>query len=344
MTTYTAPPDQTGLILNNGDVLNVNDGGIATATTINDGGLARVFSGGTATETTISGGEEDVAGNPDVGGKADFTTIDNGGRLFLEDRGRSEHTTINSGGVEIVDAGGYARDTLILSGGVLNLDGLGFGIAVAIGTTIAAGGVENVNQSGHADYTTINSGGVETVNGSHGAFGLTTAWHTTVNAGGLLDVLRGEAVDTTINDGGLVTATAGRILGTTINSGGVLDADAGVIVSSWLTFGPVDNGVGGLLKLGDPADLRLSHIAPLYNWHIGDVIDLMNTQVTSVSEKPDGRFEKVTVNYGNNQTVTYTLSGQEKNTHVAFQSDGHGGTDLILVTGVSSEAHHPLLG
>jgi len=305
MTTYTAPPDQTGLILNNGDVLNVNGGGIATATTINDGGEVSVFRRGKTIDTTLdNGGREDVLG----GG----TAVD---------------TTIDSGGSQDVSVGGIAVNTLI-SGGSEVVRGK------ADVTTINNGGHLSLNQ-GMTDHTTINSGGVEIVNAMGGR---TEARHTTVNTGGLLDIFSGSAGFTTINDGGLVTGTAGNIVDTRINSGGVLDAKAGVIVTG-LTFGGVDHGVGGLLKLGNPADLRLSAHGPLHNWQVGDVIDLVNTQVTSVSETPDGRLHKVTVKYGNDQTVTYMLSGQEKDTHVAFQSDGHGGTDLILVPVVGVHDH-----
>ena len=48
MTTFTAPPDQTGLILGGGDILNVNAGGAAVGTTIVTGGVENVNSGGAA--------------------------------------------------------------------------------------------------------------------------------------------------------------------------------------------------------------------------------------------------------------------------------------------------------
>ena len=38
MTTYTAPPNTDNLVLNSGDVLNVEASGTATQTTINSGG------------------------------------------------------------------------------------------------------------------------------------------------------------------------------------------------------------------------------------------------------------------------------------------------------------------
>ena len=62
MTAYRAPPDQTGLVLNTGDNLNIGIGGTATDTTINVG-IVEVGPGGTATDTTINaGGHENVSG------------------------------------------------------------------------------------------------------------------------------------------------------------------------------------------------------------------------------------------------------------------------------------------
>jgi autotransporter passenger strand-loop-strand repeat protein len=89
MTTFTAPPDQTGLVLN-GDNLDIGMGGTATDTTINVGSVD-VGPGGTATDTTINaGGQEHLEGivlvNP-FGfetfylGTATDTTINRGGTL-----------------------------------------------------------------------------------------------------------------------------------------------------------------------------------------------------------------------------------------------------------------------
>jgi len=65
MTTFTAPPTQTGLVLNSGDTLNVNIHGIAVKTTINDGGLENVLGGGRAEFTTINaGGVERLSATP----------------------------------------------------------------------------------------------------------------------------------------------------------------------------------------------------------------------------------------------------------------------------------------
>ena len=61
MTAYRAPPDQTGLVLNE-DNLRIGMGGTATDTTVNVG-FVEVGPGGTATDTTINaGGHENLSG------------------------------------------------------------------------------------------------------------------------------------------------------------------------------------------------------------------------------------------------------------------------------------------
>ncbi len=356
-TLIVAPPNRTGLVLDGNTHLEVNAHGTATNTTINSDGLEVVNRDGTAINTTINGGgrleiEGGTANYTTINGpfgvetvffgKADFTTVNSGGHLLLGNHALADNTTLNGGHLEVND-GGRAEHTLVLSGGDLVVgDGAPKGVAITRYTTINDGGVEHVNTSGVAKDTTINSGGIEIVNKTGSTSDDAEAVVTTVNKGGLLDIVSGRAITTTINDGGLVTVEAGLLGNTTINSGGTVDAKAGTNVNT-LTFGNVDHGVGGLLKLGDPASLKSTVHGPINNWQIGDVIDLVNTNVTSVSETGNGNFTKLTVQYGNNQSVTYQLSGQQKDTHVGFQSDGHGGTDLVLLAGVQPNEPHHLL-
>ena len=109
MTDYTAPPDQTGLVLNE-DNLRIHMGGTATDTTVNVG-FVDVGPGGTATDTTINaGGHEHLSGIIIAGpfssifypGRAIDTTINDGGTLNVDFGGRAHHTIINGGGFEVV--------------------------------------------------------------------------------------------------------------------------------------------------------------------------------------------------------------------------------------------------
>src|SRR5713101_1961525 len=98
MTTYTAPPTQTDLVLNSGDTLNVEVNGLAYNTAINQGAILNVASGGTDIGTTNDGGNEYVFGT------STGMTINFGGLEFVED-GATIGTTINVGGTEY-DQGG----------------------------------------------------------------------------------------------------------------------------------------------------------------------------------------------------------------------------------------------
>ena len=128
MTIFTAPPDQSGLNLGFGDILNIDEGGEATGTTIRTFGVENVNEGGTSIDTTIKrGGVEHVfkggvangtildGGNQEVhsGGVANGTII-NDGREFVDSRGTANNTTINQHGQEYVE--GRSNNTTIHGG------------------------------------------------------------------------------------------------------------------------------------------------------------------------------------------------------------------------------------
>lgn len=149
MTIYTAPPDETNLVLDRGDVLNVDKGGTATGTTIQFGGVAHV-NGGTIIDTLIKTlGAEDVG----RGGVADDTTIKRAGVENVAVGGTANHTVLDGG-------------TLNLNGGTSNgaiiNDGSEWDHGTSNDTIVNRFGVEHVLSHGVANNTTIN-GGVEDV-------------------------------------------------------------------------------------------------------------------------------------------------------------------------------------
>jgi hypothetical protein len=85
-------------------------------------------------------------------------------------------------------------------------------------------------------------------------------------------------------------------------------------------------------------DTPSSLIGTIRNWHVGDVIDFLKNAPTSVQE--NAAHTTLTVTYGFNETASYSLAGQQANTEFKLQSDGQGGTELILI-GVPSP--HPLI-
>ena len=134
-TTFTAPPVQTDLVLNNGDTLNVNNNGQSFNTTINDGGIENVNQGGLSRFANImSGGIENVSGHSDFGivqnngtqhvlngGIAGKTEIRFGGKQIVDSGGTTIQTTIDHGGTEIIAQGGLAQDVIFAGDGHLEL-------------------------------------------------------------------------------------------------------------------------------------------------------------------------------------------------------------------------------
>jgi autotransporter passenger strand-loop-strand repeat protein len=174
MTTYTAPPNTTGLTLFTGDTLYVESGGTATATVV-EGGNAIVDAGGATASTTIISGDELVR----AGGAATGTLIE-GGTLSVFG---AATTTLITSGDEIVGASGVDTNTTIIKG-----DQAVYGSAIH--TTIQ-GGDQTIY--GAAAYAIIISGSEIVETG-----GKTTG--TAVLSSGLQQVF-GTATDTTIAGG-----------------------------------------------------------------------------------------------------------------------------------------------
>jgi autotransporter passenger strand-loop-strand repeat protein len=144
-------------------------------------------------------------------------------------------------------------------------------------------GIPEILAGGTSTGTTLN-GGTETVL----AGGTSTG--TKINGGTEYDY--GTATGTTINSGGTEAVFAGgTATGTTINNGGTEVVSAGGNAVG-VTFG----GPQATLELAKPSGL----IGPISNWHVGDVIDFLNTEVTSVQENTAHTI--LTVTYGTKAT------------------------------------------
>ena len=116
MTTYTAPPNQNGLVLNNGDILNVNSGGVADGHTIvNDGAVVNVNSGGVANQTVLN--EDGAIVNVNAGGATNSTLIFNGVENVA---GTDSGSVLGTSGVENVLSGG-STSGITFEGGTLTL-------------------------------------------------------------------------------------------------------------------------------------------------------------------------------------------------------------------------------
>ena len=195
------------------------------------------------------------------------------------------------------------QNNLVLNNGdTLNVDASGQAF-----NTMNNGGVENVYSGGTDSGATINSGGGS--NGLEYVYG--NATDTTINSGLEFVVSGGTATHITINSGSALWV-AGVAVDTTINSGG-LEQILGDGLSSVVTFGG-PNAI--LFVAGEPSAL----IGTISNWQVGDRIEFDAT-LTGVSQSGN----TLTVTWGDNQTATYTLVGQQPNTEVKLQNN-----DLIL--------------
>jgi autotransporter passenger strand-loop-strand repeat protein len=248
-----------------------------------------------------------------------------------------------------VNTGGVATNTTVQGEAVLDIRG-----GVTNGTTVHWGGEENVYDSGVANGTTLHrvgvqfvySGGVSNDTMVTGGYqriesgGLSN--HTTVFNEGLEFVANGGTANDTAVDrgGGEFIATGGVANHTVVNAGGAervegLANDTTIEARGReLVFdeGQAHNvtfaGSHATLELENPSGLT----GVLADWQVGDVVDLLHTHVHSVDETGG----VLTVTYGAGHTVTYMLADQQAGAHVAFRSDGHGGTDLILTTGADA--------
>lgn len=117
MAHFTAPPNQTDLVLDRGDRLLVEREGLATNTLVNMGGRVDV-AGGVSDHTTI-----DLLGveRVDLGGVSNDSLINRGGREIVEGATSISNGTNIVGGVEVVDNTGHANDTTIGGSGRLEL-------------------------------------------------------------------------------------------------------------------------------------------------------------------------------------------------------------------------------
>jgi autotransporter passenger strand-loop-strand repeat protein len=88
MTMYTAPPNQDGLVLGDGDVLQVNSGGTATDTIVDAGGEV-IVEGGTAVNTILDEGREYV-----YSGVTDGVTFGGSGTILYAADPASIHGTL----------------------------------------------------------------------------------------------------------------------------------------------------------------------------------------------------------------------------------------------------------
>lgn len=318
----------------------------STVTNVTLKGQQQVLAGGSAIDTTVTSGGYQYVGN---GGHTEGTVIDTGGLQYVDTGATADDTVIN-GGFQFVNGssnggsigggqsqtGGIANNVTVKNGGAQHV----YNGGSASGTTVEAGafqdvyhgavtgtilsGSQQVLEGASADQTVVQAGG----NAYVGNGGSVTA--TTVNAGGLLYVDTGASASGTTIDGGFAWI-AGTAFNTTIN-GGELDltgSASGTHLAGGVErvlAGGVQNGVD---FAGSAATLTLANADGLTgtvsNFEVGDMIDLLNTSVSSFTF--DGSTLTLVTNAG---THAYQFAGVQSGTELNVADDGHGGTAISL--------------
>ncbi|MBJ3591169.1 autotransporter outer membrane beta-barrel domain-containing protein [Salmonella enterica subsp. enterica serovar Saintpaul] len=204
----------------------VQDGGVANSTSVLNGGGVSVVSGGVINESYVGGSssmllEGGSANNSDIkgylqntGGVDSFTTVGDGGRLFVSN-GVSENATIESGGQGTVAGESSEGNNWNINGDVEVNQG-----ATMNNTTVSTGGTLTVGGAsigGYGDKGVIND---TTVNGGH------------VQIGGKIgdgNEYTGEANNITLNSGEVVVGSKDSNVSGVIQTGGKLRIQAGSV-------------------------------------------------------------------------------------------------------------------
>jgi autotransporter passenger strand-loop-strand repeat protein len=205
-TTFTAPPNQDGLTLSNGDILNVNSNGRGIATTINAGGVENVNNGGQASSTQINA--------------QGILNINNGGQAL---------STSMSGGILNVAAGGLSHFTLSGDNSTENVSGHSVLSDINLDSSIPnSSATQNVLPGGMTAGTIIEDNGVQDVSG--------TAFDTQINDTGENPVAGREVVP------GLEVVDGGTALSVFFFGGGSLILNAPSDLEGAITASPGGSG------------------------------------------------------------------------------------------------------
>jgi autotransporter passenger strand-loop-strand repeat protein len=322
-----------GIVVNVGDTLTIQSGGVATGTMI-DGAvpgytpallsaLETVSAGGIAIGTIASGQRavEIVSGGVISGGSVI------GGAAFVSSGGTADTVTFSSNGQEVVYSGGVANATvddgssdLISFGGVTN------------GVVVTGGGLEEVFPGGTASGASVVGS-----NRSQALLG-GAAVATLLSAGGTEDVyLGGVATNLTVGSGGEAIVTSGGTANAvTVLSGGFVLLSAGAVASGGIQF----SGLGGRVEIaGDAGGLvGIDGAAPteaISGFNLSDTIYLDSLPyVSGGSVSLSG--STLTIVEGS-ETVTLTLAGGATS-GFALGSDAAGSTVVTVTSNTAGGA------
>jgi autotransporter passenger strand-loop-strand repeat protein len=263
-------------VVRGGGTLNVDSGGIASATTVSSGGAMFVLSGGIARGTTlkIDALEEIFAGGVasgtvvssragelvSSGGVASGTVILSGGEEDVQSAGSGVDAVVSSGGSAVVEAGGVATGTVVSSGGVIaitvssalspwnaagsnDVDGVTILSGAVVQLTLAAGGSVSGFIAGSGASEAVGSGAVASgtvVSGGGEAFVLSdgVASGIVVGSGGSAIIgSGGTASGLVVESGGSAVIEDATVGGSVVSSGGGVFFALTGSIGSWSAGG-----------------------------------------------------------------------------------------------------------
>jgi autotransporter passenger strand-loop-strand repeat protein len=237
MTTIYVSADvtSTGLVISNGETLDVLSGGTAVSITVTSGGYEYV-SGGKTVGTVVSNGGEEVVFS---GGVTSSTAVIAGGHELVLSGGTAFSTTVSNGGSASDIPGGVLVGTIVSNGGTEDVNG------TASSTIVSSGGTQDVLAGGTAAGIVLSAGGTALLEESSVASG------GIIFAGSGADLeIRGNSLDDpTI----LASATvSGFVQNTTIDLAGVQYSGGTATLLSDDDLRVIESGMTLDIKVSDP--------------------------------------------------------------------------------------------
>jgi hypothetical protein len=287
-------------------------------------------------------------------------TVGDAGTGTFTERGKTTDTV--NGKLIVGNNGGTG--TFTLSGGSVTVKGttasttLGSG-AKSTGTlTVTAARLTTPNLAIGAKgvgHVTVNAGGT-----------IAVAKAVTIGSGSTLTLIKGALTIGTANAkaGAIVIGKGGSLTGAGSVTAAVFEAASGTLQAKGglLTLAGAVGG-GGTIAVADQATLDLAGkdantvtflgaagtlklektaaiTGKIAQLQVGDVIDIAGTTITKAALSGS----TLTLSKSGGGTIALTLTGSFTGDKFAVQSDGHGGSDIVLQKGSASPPSLPLFG
>jgi hypothetical protein len=244
------------------------------------------------------------------------------------------------GGAPVLEGALNGSGSLVMRNALVVGLAVGGPLSVAVTGTVSQSGILTLGDGNAADAATVSIGSAATWRIGAGAIarGADTASHI-VNAG-LLTKFSGAGVSTvgvSVTDYGTIEAAVGTLdLTQALAGSGMLKIDASATLeidgAAGATLKTLFNGAAATLALKAPK----TFVSTIGGFAVGDTIDLLNLTATGASINANDQL--VIVN-GPLTVATLKLTGPYTGATLKVASDGHGGTDVTLLTATGATPH-----